>query len=154
MSNLRARSGVGYVLVQGFVVAHARELDDLTRDKTDARDATLIADLAAELRFTETRLSEGPWAELDLLVSARDARRLERAAALPEMRRYKYDMSLATGSIAAGGTLGILIPPSVPMVIYAVLTEQSIGKLLIAGIFPGLAPSASSVTAPGTQAIQ
>ena len=58
--------------------------------------------------------------------------------ALPEMRRYNYDMSLAAGSIAAGGTLGILIPPSVSMVIYAVLTEQSIGKLLIAGIFPGL----------------
>jgi transposase len=78
--------GVDYVLVQGFVVAHARELDDLTRDKTDVRDASLIADLAAELRFTETRLSEGPWAELELLVSARDARRLERAAALQEMR--------------------------------------------------------------------
>ena len=74
-------AGVEYVLVQGFVVAHARELDDLTRDKTDARDAGLIADLAAELRFTETRLSEGPWAELDLLVAARDARRIERAAA-------------------------------------------------------------------------
>jgi C4-dicarboxylate transporter, DctM subunit len=58
--------------------------------------------------------------------------------ALPEMRRYKYDMSLATGSIAAGGTLGILIPPSISMVIYGLLTEQSIGKLLIAGIFPGI----------------
>jgi transposase len=79
-------AGVDYVLVQGFVVAHARELDDLTRDKTDARDAALIADLAAELRFTETRLSEGPWAELDLLVAARDARRVERAACLQEMR--------------------------------------------------------------------
>jgi transposase len=79
-------AGVGYVLVQGFVVAHARELDDLTRDKTDARDAGLIADLAAELRFTETRLPEGPWAELDLLVSARDARRVERAACLQEIR--------------------------------------------------------------------
>jgi transposase len=79
-------AGVGYVLVQGFVVAHARELDDLTRDKTDARDATLIADLAAELRFTETRLPEGPWAELEMLVAARDARRVERAGALQEMR--------------------------------------------------------------------
>ena len=79
-------AGVAYVLVQGFVVAHARELDDLTRDKTDARDAALIADLAAELRFTETRLSEGPWAELELLVTARDARRVERAASLQEMR--------------------------------------------------------------------
>jgi transposase len=78
--------GVPYVLVQGFVVAHARELDDLTRDKTDTRDAALIADLAAELRFTETRLPEGPWAELDLLVAARDARRVERSAALQEIR--------------------------------------------------------------------
>ena len=79
-------AGIGYVLVQGFVVAHARELDDLTRDKTDTRDATLIADLAAELRFTETRLAEGPWAELEMLVAANDARRIERAACLQEMR--------------------------------------------------------------------
>jgi transposase len=79
-------AGVGYVLVQGLVVARARELDDLTRDKTDARDAVLIADLAAELRFTETRLPEGPWAEMDLLADARDARRVERSAALQEIR--------------------------------------------------------------------
>jgi transposase len=79
-------AGVGYVLVQGMLVAKSRELDDLTRDKTDARDAVLIADLAAELRFTETRLPEGPWAELDLLVDARDARRVERAACLQEIR--------------------------------------------------------------------
>ena len=58
--------GVGYVLVQSFVVSTGRELDNLTRDKTDARDAGLIADLAAELRFTETRLPAGPWAEMDL----------------------------------------------------------------------------------------
>jgi tripartite ATP-independent transporter DctM subunit len=57
---------------------------------------------------------------------------------LPEMRRYKYDMSLATGTVAAGGTLGILIPPSVTFIIYGILVEQSIGKLFIAGIFPGL----------------
>lgn len=79
-------AGVDYVLVQGFVVATGRELDDLTRDKTDARDAVLIADLAVELRFTETRLPEGPWAELDLLADARDARRVERVACLQEMR--------------------------------------------------------------------
>jgi transposase len=79
-------AGVGYVLVQGFVVATGRELDDLTRDKTDARDAMLIADLAAELRFTDTRLPEGPWAELDLLVDARDDRRVERAGCLQEIR--------------------------------------------------------------------
>jgi transposase len=79
-------AGADYVLVQGMLVAKGREFDDLTRDKTDARDAVLIADLAAELRFTETRLPEGPWAELDLLVDARDARRVERSACLQEMR--------------------------------------------------------------------
>jgi len=58
--------------------------------------------------------------------------------ALPEMRKYKYDDRLATGSIAAGGTIGILIPPSVVLVIYAILTEQSIGKLFLAGFIPGI----------------
>ncbi|HYG54817.1 MAG TPA: TRAP transporter large permease [Burkholderiales bacterium] len=57
---------------------------------------------------------------------------------LPEMRRYNYDPRLATGVIAAGGTLGILIPPSTVMVVYALITEQSIGRLLLAGILPGL----------------
>jgi tripartite ATP-independent transporter DctM subunit len=58
--------------------------------------------------------------------------------ALPEMRRYDYDPRLATGVVAAGGTLGILIPPSTVLVIYAILTEQSIGKLFLAGFLPGL----------------
>ena len=58
--------------------------------------------------------------------------------ALPEMKRYKYDDSLATGSIAAGGTIGILIPPSVVLIIYGVITEQSIGKLFAAGFIPGI----------------
>ena len=58
--------------------------------------------------------------------------------ALPEMRKYKYDLGLATGSIAAGGTLGILIPPSIGFVIYGILTEESIGRLLLAGILPGI----------------
>ena len=58
--------------------------------------------------------------------------------AMPEMRRYKYSDSLATASIAAGGTLGILIPPSVILVIYGLLTEQSIGKLFMAGFLPGI----------------
>jgi len=58
--------------------------------------------------------------------------------ALPEMKRYKYDPRLATGSVAAGGTIGILIPPSVILIIYAVLTEQSVGKLFLAGFFPGV----------------
>lgn len=57
---------------------------------------------------------------------------------LPEMKRYNYDDGLATGSIAAGGTLGILIPPSAGFVVYAILTEASIGRLFLAGIFPGL----------------
>jgi len=57
--------------------------------------------------------------------------------ALPEMKRYKYDDRLATGSVAAGGTIGILIPPSVVLILYAVITEQSIGKLFLAGIIPG-----------------
>lgn len=57
--------------------------------------------------------------------------------AMPQMRKYNYDDSLSTASIAAGGTLGILIPPSVILVIYGLLTETSIGKLFIAGIVPG-----------------
>jgi tripartite ATP-independent transporter DctM subunit len=58
--------------------------------------------------------------------------------ALPEMKRFNYHPRLATGSIAAGGTLGFLIPPSIGFVVYGMLTEQSIGKLLIAGMIPGL----------------
>jgi tripartite ATP-independent transporter DctM subunit len=57
---------------------------------------------------------------------------------LPEMKRYGYDMGLATGTVAAAGSLGILIPPSVIFIIYGILTEQSIGKLFAAGIFPGI----------------
>ena len=58
--------------------------------------------------------------------------------AMPSMRTYGYADSLAAGSIAAGGTLGILIPPSVILVIYGILTETSIGKLFAAGILPGI----------------
>lgn len=57
---------------------------------------------------------------------------------LPEMSRYNYDPRLATGTVAAGGTLGILIPPSTAFVIYAILTEESIGRLLLAGFLPGV----------------
>ena len=60
------------------------------------------------------------------------------SVALPEMKKFKYNAKLATGSIAAGGTIGILIPPSIVLVVYAILTEQSIGKLFMAGFFPGL----------------
>jgi len=59
------------------------------------------------------------------------------AATLPEMKRYNYKPSLATGVVAAGGSLGILIPPSVIFIVYGILTEQSIGKLFIAGVIPG-----------------
>jgi len=58
--------------------------------------------------------------------------------AMPPMRKYKYSDSLASGTIAAGGTLGIMIPPSVPLVIYSIIAEQDIGLLFIAGILPGL----------------
>ncbi len=57
---------------------------------------------------------------------------------IPEMRRRGYDADLATGAIAAGGTLGILIPPSVTMILYGIASETSIGRLFIAGIVPGL----------------
>src|SRR5436190_14270406 len=58
--------------------------------------------------------------------------------AIPEMERRGYGRTLIFGSIAAGGTLGILIPPSVPMIIYGVMTETSIGHLYMAGIVPGV----------------
>ena len=58
--------------------------------------------------------------------------------AMPEMTRFGYDVRLSSGCIAAAGTLAALIPPSILMVVYAVITEQSIGKLLIAGIVPGI----------------
>jgi len=58
--------------------------------------------------------------------------------ALAEMKRYKYDPALSTGSISAGGTIGILIPPSVILILYGILTEQSIGKLFLGGFIPGV----------------
>jgi len=60
------------------------------------------------------------------------------AVALPEMKRYRYAGTLSTGSVAAGGTLGIMIPPSIIFVLYGIMTEQSIGKLLLAGVIPGI----------------
>ena len=57
---------------------------------------------------------------------------------MPSMRRYGYSDALATGTIAAGGTLGILIPPSIVLVLYGVITQNDIGKLFLAGILPGL----------------
>lgn len=58
--------------------------------------------------------------------------------ALPEMKRFNYDQKFAAGAVAAGGTLGILIPPSTGFIIYAILTEESIGRLFLAGVIPGL----------------
>lgn len=58
--------------------------------------------------------------------------------ALPEMQKYRYDMKLTAGSVAAGGTIGILIPPSMGFILYGILTEESIGKLFMAGIIPGI----------------
>ncbi|MFO7985641.1 MAG: TRAP transporter large permease [Desulfatiglandaceae bacterium] len=60
------------------------------------------------------------------------------AVSLPHMKRYGYDDSLATGAVAAGGSLGILIPPSALLIVFGIITEESIGKLFIAGIFPGV----------------
>jgi C4-dicarboxylate transporter DctM subunit len=60
------------------------------------------------------------------------------AVALPEMKKYNYDPALATGSVAAGGSIGILIPPSVILIIYGIITQQSIGKLFLAGFIPGI----------------
>lgn len=67
--------------------------------------------------------------------------------AMPEMRRFHYRDSFAAGAIAAGGTLGILIPPSVILVIYGIMTEQSIGALFAAGIIPGIVATAFYMTA-------
>jgi tripartite ATP-independent transporter DctM subunit len=60
------------------------------------------------------------------------------AVALPEMKRYKYDSGFAAGTVAAAGSIGMMIPPSIVFIVYGVMTEQSIGKLFIAGIVPGL----------------
>ena len=57
--------------------------------------------------------------------------------ALPEMKKYGYDHGLAAGTVATGGTLGIMIPPSITFIVYALITEQSIGRLFLAGIIPG-----------------
>jgi TRAP-type C4-dicarboxylate transport system permease large subunit len=58
--------------------------------------------------------------------------------AYPEMKRYGYSDALATGCIASAGTLGIMIPPSVALMVYGIMTQTDIGKLFIAGVLPGL----------------
>jgi tripartite ATP-independent transporter DctM subunit len=64
------------------------------------------------------------------------------SVAYPEMRRYHYPQSFATGVIAAGGTLGAMLPPSTVLAVYGIITEQDIGKLFIAGVIPGLLAAA------------
>ena len=77
---------IAYVIVQSFVLSRAREFDDLTRDKTDRRDAGLIADLAADRRFTDVQLERGPWAQLRMYADGRDHLRVRRSADLQEER--------------------------------------------------------------------
>jgi len=60
------------------------------------------------------------------------------SVAIPEMTRYKYSKKLSTGIVASVGTIGILIPPSITMIIYGIMTEQSIGRLFLGGLVPGL----------------
>jgi tripartite ATP-independent transporter DctM subunit len=60
------------------------------------------------------------------------------SVAVPEMEKYGYDKRLSTGVVATVGTLGVILPPSVTLIIYGVITEQSVGKLFIAGLIPGL----------------
>ena len=67
--------------------------------------------------------------------------------ALPELKKHGYSGALATGTLAAGGTLGILIPPSVILVIYAILTEQNIAKLFVAAFVPGIIAAAGYMVA-------
>ncbi len=69
------------------------------------------------------------------------------AISLPEMKKYNYSPALATASVASGGAIGILIPPSVIFVLYGIATEQSIGRLFLAGILPGILLTVSYMTA-------
>ena len=71
--------------------------------------------------------------------------------ALPEMKRFKYADEIATGVVAAGGSLGILIPPSVIFILYGIMTEQSIGKLFMAGIVPGILLALIFTNQPGNR---
>ena len=118
-----------FILMGAFV--HRAELSDELYEATNAwlghrRGGLAMATVAACGGFAAVSGSS-------LATAATMAK-----VAMPPMRRYGYQDSLAAGSVAAGGTLGILIPPSVPMVIYGILTETDIGKLFIAGLVPGI----------------
>ncbi len=67
--------------------------------------------------------------------------------AIPAMRKYGYDDSLSTGTVSVGGTLGIMIPPSAPLIVYGIMAEQSIGRLFAAGVLPGLLLAALCIAA-------
>ena len=71
--------------------------------------------------------------------------------ALPEMDRYGYDRRISLGTIAGAGTLGILIPPSIPAVMYAITTEQSVGRILLGGVIPGLLMAVAMFTYLGVR---
>ena len=73
--------------------------------------------------------------------------------ALPQLIRRKYDRRLAAGSLAAGGTLGILLPPSFGMIVYGTFTETSVPKLFMAGVVPGLIMTAAFMTYIAAHAI-
>ena len=66
--------------------------------------------------------------------------------AIPEMKKYRYNASLSTGALAAGGTIGILIPPSLSFIIYGIMTGQSIGQLFLAGVLPGIVQTVLFIT--------
>jgi len=66
--------------------------------------------------------------------------------AIPEMKKYRYNASLSTGAVAAGGTIGILIPPSLSFIIYGIMTGQSIGQLFLAGVLPGIVQTVLFIT--------
>lgn len=118
-----------FILMGAFV--HRAELSDELYEATNAwlghrRGGLAMATVAACGGFAAVSGSS-------LATAATMAK-----VAMPSMRRFGYHDSLAAGSVAAGGTLGILIPPSVPLVIYGILTETDIGKLFIAGLIPGI----------------
>lgn len=141
MGRALERQDVPFVLVQSFVVARARQIDDLTRDKTDIRDAALIADLAAELRFTDTRLPVGPWADLELLAQARDDRMRERSAALQEQRallELVWPRLLVTCPDLAGAHLQALLRSGRTPQDLAALPTLRVHRLVHRLLAPGL----------------
>jgi tripartite ATP-independent transporter DctM subunit len=124
-------SVVPLFVLMGFLAAHA----NLSRDLFQGVNALL-----GRLRGGVAMAAVGACAGFGAVCgsSLATASTMGRVA-LPELKRMRYDGSLATGTLAAGGTLGILIPPSINMIIYAVLTNASVPKLYLAGIVPGIA---------------